>query len=84
MSSLRLEKNGMESTGKQTRHFDLTLSYIIDLVKRKQIEIKYWPTDKMLADYHSKLLTSNKMRVMRQWILDLDNEHLPVVQQEYV
>ena len=30
MSSLRLETNGMESTGKQTRHFDLKLFYITD------------------------------------------------------
>ena len=84
MSSLRLETNGMESTGNRIRHFNLKLFYITDLVKRKQIEIKYCPTDKILADYISKPLTGNKLRVMRRWILKIDNEHLPVVQQECV
>ena len=49
-----------------------------------QIEVKYCLTDKMLADYLSKPLIGNKMRVMRRWILNLDNEHLPFVQQECV
>ena len=75
ISSLRLETNGMESTGKRTRHFDLKLFYITDLVKRKEIEVKCCPTDKMLADYFSKPLTGNKMRVIRQWILNLDDKH---------
>ena len=68
MSSLRLETNGMESACKRTCHFNLKLLDITDLVKRKQIEVKYCQTDKMLADYLSKPLTGNKMRVMRQWI----------------
>ena len=68
MSSLGLEMNGMENTSKRTHHFNLKLFYITDLVKRKQIEVKYCPTDKMFADYLSKPLTGNKMRVMRQWI----------------
>ena len=84
MISLRSETNGMESTGKQTRHFNLKLFYITDLVKRKQIKVKYCPTDKMLADYLSKPLTCSKMRAMRRWILNLNNEHLPVGQQECV
>ena len=65
MSNLRLETSGMESTNKQTRHFDLKLFYITDLVKREEIEVKYCPTDKMLADFLSKPLSCNKMRVMR-------------------
>ena len=60
MSSLRLEANGMENTSKQTRHFDLKLLYITDLVKRKGTEVKYCPTDKIIADYRLKPLTSNK------------------------
>ena len=84
MISLRSETNGMESTGKQTRHFNLKLFYITDLVKRKEIKIKYCPTDKMPADYLSKPLTGNKMKRMRRWILNLDDMHLPVVQQECI
>ena len=84
MSSLRLETNGMESTGKQTRHFDLKIFYITDLMKRKEIEVKCRPTDKMLATYLSKPLIGNKMRVMRQWILYLDDRYIPGIQQECV
>ena len=35
MSSLRLETNGMKSTGKRTQHFNLKLFCINDLVKIK-------------------------------------------------
>ena len=84
MSNLRLETSGMESTNKQTRHFDLKLFYITDLVKRKEIEVKYCPSDKMIADYLSKKLTRKNMKVMRRWILNLNDMHLPVVQQECV
>ena len=84
MSSLKLETNGMESTGKRTRHFDIKLFYITDLVKRKQVDVRYCPTEKMIADYLSKPLTGKKLETMRRWILNLDNEHLPVEQQECV
>ena len=74
----------MESTGKRMRHFDIKLFYITDLVKRKQVEVKYCPTEKMIADYLSKPLTGTKLKTMRRWLLNLDNEHLPVEQQECV
>ena len=75
MSSLRLETNGMKSTGKRTRHFDIKQFYIADLVKRKQVEVKYCPTEKMIADYQSKPLTRTKLQTMRRWLWNLDNEH---------
>ena len=74
----------MESTGKRTRHFDIKLFYIADLVRRRQVDVRYCPTEKMIADYLSKPLTGSKLQTMRRWLLNLDSIHLPVVQQECV
>ena len=49
-SAMKLEENGRMSAGKRTRHFDIKYFYITDLIKRKEITIKYCPTGSMWAD----------------------------------
>ena len=64
-SSMKLEQNGKESSGKRTRHFNIKYFYATDLIKRKQLEIIYCPTENMIADYMSKPVvgaTFNKHR----------------------
>jgi len=58
-SSMKLEENGRMSAGKRTRHFDIKYFYISDLIKRKEIEIKYCPTGSMWADYMTKPLVGS-------------------------
>ena len=53
-SSMKLEQNGKESSGKRTRHFNIKWFYVMDLIKRKLIKIEYCPTQEMIADYMSK------------------------------
>ena len=38
-SAIKLEMNGKESLGKQTRHFDIKFFYFTDLIKRKEMEV---------------------------------------------
>eukprot|EP00957_Ditylum_brightwellii_P181291 13810405-Ditylum_brightwellii.AAC.1 len=38
-SSLKLENNSKESSGKRTRHFDIKYFYITDLIKRREVEV---------------------------------------------
>jgi hypothetical protein len=59
-STIKLKRNGKESSGKRTRHFDIEYFYVTDLVSRDEVEIEYCSTDEMLADItRSQWLVSN-------------------------
>ena len=72
-STIKLQENGKESCGKRTRHFNIKYFYITDLIKQKQVEAKYCPSDYMLADYMTKPLTGEKFERNRNIIMI----HLP-------
>jgi hypothetical protein len=80
-SAMKMELNGKASSGKRTRHFDITYYYISDLIKRKLVQIKYCPTSEMIADYMTKPIVGSKFNVMWKKIV---GEILIVVQQECV
>jgi len=71
-SSMKMEENGKASSGKRTRHFDIKYFYITDLIKKKEIEIKYCPTASMIADYMTKPLTGGKFVKFRHTIMNLN------------
>lgn len=81
-SSLKLETNGRASASKRTRHFDIKYFYVTDLVTRKEIDLRYCPTDKMLADYFTKPLVGRQFEILRSLVMNL--EDLTLVQQECV
>lgn len=49
-----------EYSHKRTKHIDLRYHFVKDLVQEKQINIKYLPTDQMIADVLTKPLCSQK------------------------
>jgi len=51
-STMKLAKNGRSSSGKRTRHFDIKLFYVTDLIGKGEIEVIYCPTNGMVADYY--------------------------------
>ena len=57
--------SGKSSSGKRTRHFDIHLFHVIDLIIRNEAAIKCCTTGKMRADYFSKTLICNLFRMMR-------------------
>ena len=67
---MKLKMNGKTSSGKRTRHFDIKLFYLTDLVKREEIQIKYCPTEKMIADFMTKPLVGTKFMSLSNQILD--------------
>jgi hypothetical protein len=69
-SCMKLEENGKASSGKRTRHFNIKYFYITDLIKRKEIVLKYCPTDKMIADYMTKPLVGAKFHYFRNLIMN--------------
>ena len=70
-SAIKLERNGTESVGKRTRHFNVKLFYVKDLIDKKDVEIEYCNTENMVADYFSKPLTGKKFNEFRGIIMNL-------------
>jgi hypothetical protein len=64
-SSILLETNGRELSGKRMRHMAVRYSFIADRVKSKEIRIEYCPTAIMLADYFTKPLQGALFRKLR-------------------
>jgi hypothetical protein len=83
-SSIKLEKNGKESSGKRTRHFDIKYFYVTDLVGRNEVKIEYCSTDEMIADYMTKPLVGGKFKLFRDLIMNLSGKHHRISQQECV
>jgi hypothetical protein len=83
-SSMKLEQNGKASSGKRTRHFDIKIFYVTDLVSRNEVEIKYCPTGEMIGDYMTKPLVGSKFKKFRDLIMNLTGIYHQVGQQECV
>ena len=85
-NSMRLEENGKASSGKCTRHFNIRLFYMTDLIKRNEIQIKYCPTEDMITDCMTKPLVGSKFEHFRKIIMILIPNTSPslVGQQECV
>ena len=60
------------SAGKRTRHLDIKYFYISDLIKRKELEIKYCPTNSMWADYMTKALVGKDFHSHRKNIMNVN------------
>jgi hypothetical protein len=69
-SSMKLEENGRASASKRTRHFNIKYFYVTDLIQRGEIEVKYCPTDDMLADYMTKPVIGKKFIEFRNQIMN--------------
>ena len=70
-STIKLLNNRRLSSGKRTRHFDIRLFYATDLIGRNEVQVKYCPTEDMMADYMSKPLVGSSYKKQRQRILNL-------------
>ena len=69
-STLKLMNNGKLSSGKRTRHFDIRLFYVTDLIERNECYGKYCPTEDMIADYMSKPLVGAQYKRLKKLILN--------------
>ena len=55
-SAILLEKNGRGSSSKRMRHINIRYFFIRDRVQSDEVDIKYCPTEEMVADYFTKPL----------------------------
>jgi hypothetical protein len=81
-STMKLERNGKESSGKRTRYFDIKYFYVIDLVGRNEVEIEYCSMDKMLADYSLQPVVGRKFSLFCSTFMNLSGKHHRSKQQE--
>jgi hypothetical protein len=71
-SAMKMEMNGKTSSGKKTRHLEIKYFYVTDLIKRKEVQVKYCPTDSMIADYMTKPVTGSKFNKFRKIMMNMN------------
>jgi hypothetical protein len=72
MSTMLLAKNGRASSSKRTRHINIRYYFITDRIGRHEVQVKYCPTDDMIADFYTKPLNGGKFRKFRNLIMNCD------------
>ena len=70
-SVILLKKNGKKSSRKRTKHIATQYYFITDRVKAGELEIEYFPTGDMVADYFTKPLQGKKFYQLRKEIMNL-------------
>ena len=70
-SAMLLEKNGMKSSGKRTRHINIRYFLVTDRINNKEFKVEYCPTTEMIADYFTKPLQGKLFIKFRKYIMNL-------------
>jgi len=83
-SAMKLEINGKASSTKRTRHYNIRLFYVKNLVERGEVSIRYCPTEDMIADYMTKPTVGKKFQTLRDYVMNLTGKYHRIVQQECV
>ena len=73
-SAIRLEKNGKFSLHKATRHINIRYFFITDQINKKNVTVKYCPTDDLTADFMSKPLQGAKFQKFKSMIMNIPLE----------
>ena len=55
-SAIKMQNNGWSSKGDKSRHIDIRIFFIKDVLNREKIKMLHCKTNKMLADYFNKPL----------------------------
>ena len=71
-SALKLEKNGLMSAGRRSRHLNIKYFFITDMVKQNEAKLEYCATKNMIADYFTKPIQGAKFKRFRKGILNFN------------
>jgi hypothetical protein len=71
MSAMLLERNGMRSSGKNTRHINIRYYFITDYIKRGEVRVEHCPTEEMVADFFTKPLQGGLFKKFRSAIMNI-------------
>jgi hypothetical protein len=78
-AAILLEKNGRASSGKRTKHINTRFFFITDRIGKKEVTVKWCPTEDMTADFWTKPLQGASFRRMRDLIMGVTTQGLPRV-----
>lgn len=70
-SAILLEKNGIASSSKRTRHIQIRYYFVADKVKSGDVTLEYCPTEEMVGDFLTKPLQGAAFYKFRRAILGL-------------
>jgi hypothetical protein len=70
-SAILLENNGRGSSSKRTRHIDIRYFFVKDRIDRKEVQIAYCNTVKMVADFFTKPLQGALFTKYRDEIMNI-------------
>ena len=68
MSTIALANNG-RSNAKKTRHINIRYFFVVDRIENAEIEVRYLPSEKMVADILTKPLQGSLFRYLRSRLL---------------
>ena len=68
-SAINLEKNGTASAGRRSKHIDIRYFWLKDRVERGDVNIKYCPTELMIADFFTKPLQGGLFKRLKAVIM---------------
>ena len=60
-----LEKNGMMSAGKRSRHLNVRFFFITDRVKSGELTVEHCPTDDLMVDFFTEPLQGTRFIKLR-------------------
>ena len=72
-STILLEENGKQSSGKWTRAINTRYFFLTDQIEKGNLQVKYYPTGQMIADYMSKPLQGAKFEQFRRALMGDDD-----------
>jgi hypothetical protein len=76
-AAILLEKNGKASSGKRTKHINARYFFITDRISKREVKVKWCPTEDMTGDFWTKPLQGASFRRMRDLIMGVVPQELP-------
>ena len=73
-SAIQLERNGVRSSTKRTKHINCRYYYVTDKIKAGEVSVIYKPTAEMWSDFHTKNLTGAPFIKHRETLMGFDPE----------
>ena len=68
-STIKMLKNGRDSTTSRSRHVSIRFFFAADRVQKKEFSVEYCHTDSMLADFYSKALQGKLFHKYREVLM---------------
>ena len=68
-SAMLLERNGKVSSGKRTKHINISYFFITDRISKGEVRVEWCPTKDMVADFMTKPLQGSAFRKFRDLIM---------------